>query len=148
MHAALVAVGGDGCSRIVGRHQGREGGSADALSPRFIGELPLPPLEAGRRAAALRGVSLAGHQRESHQACDGDRPELSAVGHLRTPFTLSASGETPAHPCRDEASAGSRTSRPELFVSPKALTPSPASVTPPPSSQSRAPPACDRARRC
>jgi hypothetical protein len=91
MHAALVTVSGDGCRRIVRRHQGREGGSADALAPRFIGELPLPRLEASRRAAALRGAGLARHPQQRRQDCDGDGLELSALGHLRTPFIRFAS---------------------------------------------------------
>src|SRR5258708_10886362 len=60
MHAALVTVSGDGCTRIGGRHDGSDGGSADALSLRFIGALLLPRLKASRRTAALRGASLAG----------------------------------------------------------------------------------------
>src|SRR5260370_376280 len=85
MHAALVTVSGDGCTRIVGRHEGCEGGSTDALSPRFIGELPLPRLETSRRTATLRGASLARHPQERDQDCDGDRPEPPALGHSELP---------------------------------------------------------------
>src|SRR6266702_7260903 len=80
-HAPLVTVSGDSCARIASRHQGCEGGGADAPSSRFIGELLLPRLKASRRTAALRGASFAGHPQERHQDCDGDRLELPTLGH-------------------------------------------------------------------
>src|SRR6266852_5457293 len=80
-HAPLVTVSSDGCSRIGSRHEGCEGGGADAPSSRFIGELLLPRLEASRRAAARRGAGFAGHPQERHQDCDGDRLELPALSH-------------------------------------------------------------------
>src|ERR1700730_14535389 len=80
-HAPLVTVSSDGCSRIVSRDEGCERGSADALSPRFIGELLLPRVEASRRTAALRGTSFAGHPHQRHQDCDGDRLNLPTLSH-------------------------------------------------------------------
>src|SRR5215203_2892636 len=85
--APLATISRDGCSRIGGRHEGCDGGGADALSPRFIGELLLPRLEASRRAATLRGARFAGHPNERRQGCDGDCLELPARSHSE-PQTL------------------------------------------------------------
>src|SRR3954451_7179729 len=104
-HAPLVTVSGDGCSRIGSRHEGCEGGSADALAPRFIGELLLPRLKANRRTAALRGANLACHPQERHQDCDGDRLELPALSQCEI-LSLAAADETLArNPCGDEPSS-------------------------------------------
>ena len=58
LKAALAAVGIDGRLRVVRRHQGRDGRGADALGPRFAGELLLPGFKTGGGAAALGGVGL------------------------------------------------------------------------------------------
>ena len=79
--APLATVSRDGCRRVVRRHEGCDTGRADALSPRFIGELPLPRLEASRRAAALRGARFAGHPHERHQRCSNYDRKLHALIH-------------------------------------------------------------------
>src|SRR5215472_5836929 len=89
--APLATVSRDGCSRIGGRHEGCEGGAADALSSRFISELLLPRLEAGRGAAARGGARLAGHPRECQHGCDGGRLELPVLSHKNLRWRLSPS---------------------------------------------------------
>ena len=82
MEALLAAVGANRRAVIIRRHQRGDARAANAPLA-SSGEFPLQFSETRRAAAALRGVRLAGHQRQRGQGRRRDCPELPALSHVK-----------------------------------------------------------------
>ena len=84
--ASLATIRRDGRGRIAGPHQGADTGGGDAPSARFIGELALPRVKAGRRITALCAAGFARHPHKSQRRCQRDDLQITGLGHSQHPL--------------------------------------------------------------
>ncbi len=71
---------------VIRLHQGADGRGADAFGPGLLAKLPLPGLETGRPAAALRGIRRSAGPREDRHRRQHGRNKLPAPDHRKLPF--------------------------------------------------------------